>query len=199
MALITCYNRDGDIVTDILRIQKLDFDYAQITLFGKHAKETASGNIMLVSACDYKYATEFKWYLNRSGYPGTYGSFDSRVKFSRPIPFHQLVMKQLGSYSHDLVIDHINRNKLDNRRTNLRLCTALENSYNRSKAKNSSGKYKGVAKIGKKNPLYSASITKNGIKHEIKGCSTEEDAAKMYDVMAEELFGQYAAKNFAIS
>jgi hypothetical protein len=195
MTLITCYTCDGDIVTDIVKIQKLDFDYAQITLFGKHAEETVSGNIMLVSARDYKYATEFKWYLNRSGYPGTYGSYDGGVKFSRPVTFHQLVMKQLTS-SHDLVVDHINRNKLDNRRANLRLCTALENSYNKSKAKNSSGKYKGVVKRGKKNPLYVASITKNGIKHEIKGCSTEEDAAKMYDIMAEELFGQYAAKNF---
>jgi hypothetical protein len=192
-SLISCYTCDGDIVTDIVKIQKLDFEYAQVTLAGNHANSTDEGNILLVSACDYKYATEFKWYLNGSGYPGTYGSYDGSVKFSRPVPFHQLVM----GYSNGLVIDHINRNKLDNRRANLRLCTATENSYNKSKPKNSSGKYKGVTKRGKKNPSYIASITKNGNKHEIKGCLTEEDAAKMYDIMAEELFGQYAAKNFS--
>ena len=89
--------------------------------------------------------------------------------------------------------NHINRNKLDNRICNLRIITAKENSYNRTKNANSENKYKGVQKRGNK---YIAVITKDGIKKEIGGFLTEEDAAKTYDMMAEELFGEYAGKNF---
>jgi hypothetical protein len=94
------------------------------------------------------------------------------------------------------VIDHINRDRLDNRRENLRICTPLQNSYNRSKPKNSGKTFKGVTKVGKKNPTYTASITKDGVKHDMKGIPTERQAAEMYDLMAEQLFGEYAAKNF---
>jgi hypothetical protein len=99
----------------------------------------------------------------------------------------------LGKQQKGYVIDHINRNKLDNRLENLRVITSRENSYNRTKSKSSKNKYKGVIK---KNNKYVASITKDGVKREIGGFETEEDAAKMYDMMAEELFGEFAGFNF---
>src|SRR5690606_271873 len=145
MNIITCYTHNGDIVNDLKKIQILDFSYIQITLEGKHAKSTINGNIMVVSATDYAYATEYKWYLNSSGYPATYGTYDGIIKFGRPVPFHQLVM---GKQAPGMVIDHINRNRLDNRRSNLRVCTAIQNSYNRSKNIKSNTKYKGVIKSG---------------------------------------------------
>ena len=97
--------------------------------------------------------------------------------------------KQIKGY----VIDHINRNKLDNRFENLRVITARENSYNRTKSISSNNKYKGVIKRGNK---FVASITKDGNRKEISGFDTEEDAARMYDMMAEELFGEFAGLNF---
>lgn len=188
-----CYSLNGDIVTDQILIESFNFEYAQVELVGDHAKNTDKGNTMLISACDYDYAIYYKWYLNKSGYPSTYGSNDGSIQFGVLVPFHQLIF---GQQLPGMVIDHINRDRLDNRRSNLRLCTSLENSYNRSKPSGSKNKYKGVTKRGIKKPTYTASITKDGVKHEIKGCLTEEDAAKMYDVMAEELFGEFAAKNF---
>ena len=122
------------------------------------------------------------WYLNKSGYP-----------FSYTARYHSLHRFLLGRQEKGMVIDHINRNKLDNRICNLRIITAKENSYNRTKNANSENKYKGVQKRGNK---YIAVITKDGIKKEIGGFLTEEDAAKTYDMMAEELFGEYAGKNF---
>ena len=122
------------------------------------------------------------WYLNKSGYP-----------FSYTARYHSLHRFLLGRQEKGMVIDHINRNKLDNRICNLRIITAKENSYNRTKNANSENKYKGVQKRGNK---YIAVITKDGIKKEIGGFLTEEDAAKTYDMMAEELFGEFAGKNF---
>ena len=58
---------------------------------------------------------------------------------------------------------------------------------------NSNNLYKGVYKRGNK---FVASISKDGIKKEITGFETEEEAAKVYDMMAQELFGEFAGLNF---
>jgi hypothetical protein len=185
---------DGALLsTDTLISELVNYDYVQIELIGKHAKNTTDGNIMLVSRCDVNSVMAFKWYLNGGGYPSTYGTIDNSIKYGRPVPLHQLIF---GKLEEGFVVDHINRNRLDNRRENLRVCTALENSYNKSKPKNTKNKYKGVVKSKAKNPTYTASITKDGVRREIKNIGTEEEAAKIYDMMAEELFGEYAAKNF---
>ncbi|VBB18671.1 HNH endonuclease [Yasminevirus sp. GU-2018] len=191
--VINLYMNDGTVVENrYATFDDVHFDFAQVALAGKHAN-TADGNIMLVSRQDLQLVIKFTWYLNTSGYPGTYGTHDGQVKFSRPVPLHQILYPNIPQ---GYVVDHINRDRLDNRRENLRVCTAVQNSYNKSKPKNSNRRYKGVEQVGKKNPTFTASITKDGVKHEMKGIRTEEEAARMYDLMAEELFGEYAAKNF---
>ena len=168
------------------------YDHAQILLMGNHAKEKeeGNGNKLLVSMCDLKRVMRYKWYLNANGYPATYGSIDGEFSTGAPITMHRFLHPNVNN---GLVIDHINRNRLDNRRDNLRICTQLENSYNRSKSSNTNNNYKGVTKRGNK---YVASITKNGKRYEIGNILTEIDAAKTYDIMAEELFGIFAGKNF---
>lgn len=166
-------------------------DYIQLELQGKHAKETTT--MALISTKDLNLALDFDWYLSKNGYPMTFGSkTNKRLKFGRGKKIHQIIFRLDGiKLSKPYVIDHINHNKLDNRRENLRICTQKQNSYNTSKRNN---KYKGVIK--NKNGTFSAQIFKDGIKHELKGMSTIEEAAKMYDIMSEELFGEYAGKNF---
>lgn len=174
-----------------------NYDYAQIELLGNHAKdakadENGEGYIMLVSKCDVNTVMNFQWYLNSNGYPATYGSIDPKgPKCSAPFPLHQFLHPECPE---DYVVDHINRNRLDNRRQNLRIITAKQNSYNRKKPKNSTSMYKGVRKQSK--DKYKASVSKDGQTYEIKDCATEKEAAMAYDAMAEELFGIYAGKNF---
>lgn len=182
-----CNNYDNILTND-------NYDYVQIELFGKHAENAKTGNIMLLSKSDLPFIMNFKWYLNSNGYPSTYGTIDQAIKYNCPVTLHQLIF---GPLEKGYVVDHINRNKLDNRRDNLRICTILQNSYNKSKPKNAKNKYKGVIKNGNKNSSYIASITKDGIKHEIKHIQSEDDAAHIYDMMAEDLFGIYAGKNFS--
>lgn len=157
-----------------------DASYVKLELLGR-AKNTEQ-NYFLVSKSKLEYVLRHSWYLDSNGYPMTYTA--------RSKTLHKNL---LGKQEQGYVIDHINRNKLDNRMENLRIITSKENSYNRTKNKNSNNKFKGVKKSGNK---YIATISKDGIRREIGRFETEEEAAKVYDMMAEELFGEFAGKNF---
>lgn len=92
-------------------------------------------------------------------------------------------------------VDHINGDTLDNRRTNLRFATRLENSRNMEKHRGCSSRFKGVYwfKHAKK---WMARIQVVG-KRRYLGCfSSEEAAAKAYDSTAKIEFGEFARLNF---
>lgn len=92
-------------------------------------------------------------------------------------------------------LDHANRDKLDNRIDNLRLCTARENSANKSKKKNASSEYMGVSfnkRIGK----WSASMSVDRRKKHLGFFAEEVSAAMAYDKAAIEMHGKFANLNF---
>ena len=62
------------------------------------------------------------------------------------VKFHRLVMNAPKG----MEVDHINHNKLDNRKANLRIVTKGENGQNQPKRKNSTSIYYGIIKIGEK-------------------------------------------------
>jgi hypothetical protein len=60
----------------------------------------------------------------------------------KPIRMHQFI---IGKAPLGQVIDHINGNKLDNRRENLQFCTKKQNGQNIEKKENTTSQYKGVS------------------------------------------------------
>jgi len=84
-------------------------------------------------------------------------------------------------------IDHINRNRADNRIENLRVCTASQNLMNRPKQSNNTSGYKGVARVSKSGK-WRATL---GTKH--LGCfDTPEEAFEAYSAAAAAKFGDFA-------
>ncbi len=93
-----------------------------------------------------------------------------------------------------LQVDHINHDGLDNRRSNLRLCTNAQNNMNRTKLEGCSSKYKGVSWHRQK-MKWQARITLNGKLKHLGWFSSEEEAARAYDKAAKEHFGDFAKIN----
>lgn len=102
----------------------------QIYLCGKRGhKESAQ-----VDEADFSNLNQYRWYLDSSGY--ALRNDDN----GRPIRMHvQIMNTPKGKHT-----DHINRNRLDNRRENLRVVTVSQNLHNRPKQNNNTSGYKGV-------------------------------------------------------
>jgi hypothetical protein len=100
-----------------------------------------------------------------------------------------------GDIPSKMQIDHINRNKEDNRIENLRLCTQSQNSANRpSQTKNTL--YKGVSKYQQKRKLrYTAHICVDNKQKNLGYFDTPEAAALAYNRAAIERFGEFAFVN----
>lgn len=99
----------------------------------------------------------------------------------------------------DKVVDHINGDTLDNRLANLRCCLPWQNSIAEHKKRGGYSQYRGVARGSKRNPfLAQVTWTEGGKKRHrcIGSFSTEEEAARAYDVVAAEMFGEFAVLNF---
>jgi hypothetical protein len=92
------------------------------------------------------------------------------------------------------VVDHVDGNKLNNQKSNLRLCNISENMCNRKKlgAGSTTSKFKGVSKSGNK---WRAVCRKNKIVYELGSFETEKEAAEAYNEKAKELHEGYALLN----
>jgi hypothetical protein len=91
----------------------------------------------------------------------------------------------------ELQIDHINNIKHDNRISNLRVCTALENAWNRTKKQNTTSKYKGVSWYKRKRK-WQAQIRDCGKAIHLGFYNSELEAHAAYMLAAYRLRGEYA-------
>lgn len=111
-------------------------------------------------------------------------------KKQRDVSMHRIILNApAGVY-----VDHINGNGLDNRRSNLRLCTFADNIRNRGKLKDGTSQYKGVHRLTN-SIRWCARITHDGRTMSLGCYASELSAARAYDRAAILKHGEFARTN----
>jgi hypothetical protein len=117
---------------------------------------------------------------------------------------HNLVWERVNDAAlpKGFLVDHINQDKLDNRRENLRMASRSDNEANKKKRRTQSGgkttsSYKGVTKMkGDRTKPWRCTITISTVQEALGCYATEEEAARAYDKAAVEKFDEFAYLNF---
>lgn len=149
--------------------------------------------VALVDDADYDWLNQWKWYAK---YNKCTDSFYAVRKIKtlngrRAYPMHRQILElEYGDKRH---IDHISHDTLDNRRSNIRICSRSQNGGNRRRNKNSPSKYKGIHP--EKSKRWSAQIGYCGNKIHLGTFSTEKEAAIAYNEAAKKYFGEFACLN----
>jgi hypothetical protein len=139
--------------------------------------------MILVDEVD-RHLLRYAWVPNSEAKPYYKARVDGRVQY-----LHRIIA---GAEPHQLV-DHINGDVSDNRRSNLRLCDRFESNCNRSRRRDSRAPYKGITQTSSGRWLAQIMARKKYVR--IGLFDTPELAAAAYDRAALELHGRFAKTN----
>ena len=148
------------------------------------------GRVALVDECDHEMLSFWNWSFMKVGYAQAW--VGSSMYDRRKSTMHRVIMLPDPSQQ----VDHINGDRLDNRRCNLRLCSGRENQMNRKKSSGKSSSYKGVS-FFPRTGRWASRIKVHGRNLHLGYFVSEKDAALAYDAAALHHFGEFARLNFS--
>ena len=159
---------------------RIDGDVAYLTL--------TKGYVAVIDVADAFAVGGYCWYARTDGntvYAGRQGQRDLNGK-QKTIRLHRFIL----GVPDGVDVDHIDRNGLNNRRSNLRAATRAQNARNcRLCVVNSSG-FKGVS-WHKANKKWCANISVHGRKKYIGSFTSKEAAYDAYCAASRDLHGEF--------
>jgi len=148
------------------------------------------GQVALIDDEDFELISKFKW---RAVWNPHTKSFYAKAHIRKPdgkdttLRMHRLIMNAQPGQQ----VDHVHHLTLDNRKSELRICTNSENLMNRGAQENNTSGYKGVS-WNKRDRKWHAQIWVNGKRKHLGYFSTPEDGYAAYCKAAHDLHGQFA-------
>lgn len=147
------------------------------------------GRVALIDDADFPIVSAYRWkFLKRScGHGGYAIASEMRDGKKRMLSMHRVLLTPPAH----LQVDHVNGDGLDNRRSNIRICTMAQNAANRASYH---GGWKGAAPLpsGK----FVARLTADNGVYSTNPVATKEQAARLYDALAVARNGEFARLNF---
>lgn len=141
---------------------------------------------------------ELTWYINSDGYVvrNTERHHGRRIK----VRLHRIIMRRVLGRELERweLVDHTDRDVLNNCRSNLRLCNNSENQFNRDLPGHNKTGFKGVSwNTHRAGPRpYQACITVGRRKVYLGSYADARDAARAYDEAARHYAGVFARGNY---
>ena len=146
----------------------------------------SKGKRAIVDDADFERLAAFKWFYHSRGYA-------VRNLYS-PNKGVMLMHRQILCGPASMDTDHINGDKLDNRRCNLRIATRADNIHNVGRRSSNTSGFKGVD-WQKKCSKWRARVFVNGRERHVGYFDSPEDAAVAYNSAASEHYGEFARLN----
>jgi hypothetical protein len=149
----------------------------------------------IVDDDDYERLSRYPWHADKRGkliYARSARKVDGKIKYF-------LMHREVLSAAAGVMLDHRNRNGLDNRRENLRECTRSQNMVNKGLTRANTSGYCGATfnPRSRRHP-WRATIRWKSVIYHLGSFATPEEAARAYDAKAVELHGEFACLNFPI-
>ena len=145
------------------------------------------GKVALVDDADFEWLSKFRWRYSSAGYAvHTTLAKDSPDRKRKVYYMHKLILKP----AEGLLTDHIDGNKLNNQRSNLRECTPSQNRMNQGKNRNNKIGFKGV-RIHKRTGRFMAGIGFQNKYIYLGMRATAEEAHQLYVEACKRLHGEF--------
>lgn len=142
-----------------------------------------NGMEFVIDIDDLPHVSKFSWYplKHTENYTSVQGSSSIKVNGLKKSTSFRLHRYILGMTDSSKLVDHIDRNQLNNRRNNLRICNRKESAWNTGLFKsNVSSKFKGVT-FNKARKKWIAQIHTEGKTRGLGYFISEKDAANAYN------------------
>lgn len=139
------------------------------------------GYVTVVDEADFDYLSQWNWSVTVNGYAQR--SYKNLTTGKKGIMYlhRQIMMPPDG-----MDVDHINRNRLDNRRSNLRICNRAINLLNKGPEPSNTSGYRGVY-LDKRNGRWRVRMKWQGRYKTFGGYDTALEASNVYEAKRQEI------------
>lgn len=155
-----------------------------MTSGGPREIQLTKGFFALVDAADFDWLNQWRWHVV-NGYAARAVKNNG---VARKVYMHRVILAPGDAW-----VDHINGDRRDNRRANLRFSNRAENVRNAGPHRGNRAGFKGVRPV---NGRWMANICADRQAHYLGCFGTPEEAARAYDAAALRLHGEFARLNF---